>query len=393
MAQHTDAKVRPISLRPVVFAWENLGPSHADRLSAVAASGRRTVALQFSSRSKTYAWEGTATDGFEQITVGDAMRPGAMALAAGLVRQALRIPRADVFLCHYELPSVLLAALALRLCGRRVFTMMDSKFDDRPRTLGWELIKALFLRPYCGALTASVRSRDYLRFLGVPGARIELGYDTLSVDRIAALAGAPPAPAGRSFAERGFVIVARHVEKKNIAMALHAFADWRARAIRPRDLHLCGTGPLEPALRSLAATLGIADAVRFHGFVQTDAVARILAESLCLLLPSVEEQYGLVVIEAQALGVPVLVSRNAGACDTLLVDGINGFVVDPAVQAPLAAQMLLLSEDESRWRRMASAAHAGRYRGDVRHFVAAVDRLVGTQPAARRAGSPGIRRV
>jgi glycosyltransferase involved in cell wall biosynthesis len=367
--------------RNLVFLWENLGPMHVDRLSALTAAlpDHAVIALQYAERSETYEWRQAERDRRYTIeTLGGMRRPSAPVLAWRIVRACLR-RKSVLFFCHYEHVAVLVAAMTMRLLGRRVYAMIDSKFDDYPRRLGRELGKSIFLLPYHGALTASPRSRDYLRFLGLPEDRLVLGYDTLSVERLADGARAATAPAV-SFAERDFVVVARLVPKKNIALAIEAFALWLADTATPRDLHLCGSGPLEAELRAAADRLGVAARVHFHGFVQSDAVAARLARALCLILPSVEEQFGLVVIEAQAVGVPVLVTRNAGACDMLIEDGVNGFTFAPTSARSCAALMLLVSEDEARWRQLSAGALTHRDRGDVRHFVAGV--LALAEPAA-----------
>lgn len=355
--------------RPIVFLWENLGPYHLDRLRAVAASGRRAIGLQYAERSDTYDW--VADMGALDVrTLGAA---GGWRLAWRLWRAARRIGRADFFFCHYQHWPVLLVAAALRLTGGRVFTMADSKADDHPRRRWREVVKRVFLLPYVGALTAGGRSRDYLRGHGI--ARIALGYDTIALDRVRAAAGAPPAPDGLVFADRDWLVVARLVPKKNIALAISAHARWLAVTDRPRALHLCGAGPLESELRTQAARLGVADHVHFHGFVQTDAVARRLASALALLLPSVEEQFGLVVAEAQAMGLPVLITPAAGAADVLVAPGVEGFILSPDEAAGWADAMAMLSDDEARWRRMAIAAAASAPRGDVARFVEGVAAL------------------
>lgn len=363
-------------MRPAVFLWENYGPYHRDRLRAVAASGRRAIGIQYADHSATYDWE-TAADDLDIRTLGlaTAARGHGWRLAWRLWRECRRIGRADVFLCHYEQGPVLAVAWALRLTGRRVLTMTDSKFDDYSRHLWREAAKKLFLKPYVGALTASSRSADYLRWLGIPVDRIALGYNCVSAARLLILSGGLQAPDGVCFDERDWVVVARLVPKKNVALAIEAYAQWLTRTAHPRDLHLCGSGPLEADLRALAARLGVADRVRFHGFVQSDAVARRLASSLALLLPSVEEQFGLVVIEAQALGLPVLVTPQVGASDVLVEAGVNGFLLEPDNPQGWAAAMLMLSEDEARWRRFALAARAGAPRGDVARFVQGVAAL------------------
>jgi glycosyltransferase involved in cell wall biosynthesis len=371
--------------RKFVFIWENLGPSHLDRVAALAATlqaDSSVVAIQFFGKSSVYQWDSAHVMPFEIITLQrERKSKHSLSLTFSLIRECLKIGRADIFLCHYEKVPVLLTAIIMRLLGRKIFAMGDSKFDDYDRRLFTEFIKRFFFLPYHGALTASRRSRDYMRFFGFDHDRIELGYDSLSVDRIASLSGQPLAPDGLPFINRDFVIVARLVPKKNLGVALEAFALWLTQTCHPRDLHICGSGPLENDLRSHVAQLNITDRVHFHGFIQTDAISRILARSLCLILTSTEEQFGLVVIEAQAVGLPVLVTANAGACDELIEPGINGYILDPRNPRSCAALMLALSEDEAVWRRFAIAARETRYRGDSRHFVASVLQLTGLTAA------------
>ena len=144
------------------------------------------------------------------------------------------IPARHIFFCHYQLPLVFAAALTLRLFGRRVYAMVDSKFDDYPRFIGREYAKSWFLIPYSGALVAGRRSRDYLAFLGVPLQHTELGYDTIEISRLAGVAEAADA----ALAERPCLVVDRLVAKKNIPAVLEAFARYRDRYGDRRELHV-----------------------------------------------------------------------------------------------------------------------------------------------------------
>jgi glycosyltransferase involved in cell wall biosynthesis len=362
--------------RRIVLAWENFGPTHEDRLAACAADPELAVrGVQFFSSSEVYAWDAASGHAAPTLTLfGEGERAGGLRLAWRLFRAAR--PGTDaVYLCHYERWPVLLAAIMLRLAGIPVFTMLDSKFDDYPRNVVREFGKSLYLLPYRGAIVAGRRSRDYLRFLGFGKRPVVTGFDGLSVARIRAQAAAEPAPAGIPHGARDFVIVARLVAKKNIVLALRAYARWRESAAHPRKLRILGGGPLESELRGEAQALGLADDVVFEGNVQTARVSAVLSEALCLILPSTEEQFGLVVTEAMAMGVPPLVSSNAGACDVLLVNGVNGWLIDPYDPAALVRAMGELDRDEPRWRAMCEAALADSERGDARHFAEAVRRL------------------
>ena len=375
------ARGAPRRIENVVFVWENLGPMHADRLDALGRAldgAPGVVALEFFEQSEVYAWEPVRGGACRiETLMGTRRRHSQIGLAWRLLRAALRVPNADYYLCHYERLPVFVTAVVLRLLGRRVFALFNSKFDDYPRRMSWELGKSVLLAPYHGALCGSVRSIDYLAFLGLPRAKMTTGYNTVSVDRIRLLSGAPPAPGGVPFEARDFIVVARFVPKKNLTMMIEAYALWLRRTARVRDLHLCGSGPLEAVLREQVAALGLGDRVHFHGFVQTEEVSRLLGRALCLILPSIEEQFGNVVIEAQATGVPVLVSRVAGAADMLIESGINGFVINPESSDGCSALMAMLSEDRDRWTSFAAASFASRRRGDVVQFVSGVEKLSG----------------
>jgi|JI10StandDraft_1071094.scaffolds.fasta_scaffold44026_2 glycosyltransferase involved in cell wall biosynthesis len=361
----------------VVFAWENLGPSHFDRIEACAADPALEVtAIEFFETSRVYDWDSAAIVGVRRITLyraGQAQRYPL--LAWRLIVACLKQRPDSIFLCHYNLPPVFLAALVLRLLGIHTVTMIDSKFDDMDRSIWREVLKALLLAPYSGAMAGSRRTDEYLRFLGFRRRTVVQGFDTLDVARIAARAPVSAVP----HAQRDFLVVARLIREKNLEFAMRAFAEWRQQAVHDRALRILGAGPLEAPLRALAAELGVADAVRFEGTATPDQVAQAMRDALALVFPSVQETYGFVVIEALALGLPVLISTKPGAVDDLIDNGVNGWLVDPWRPAGLVAAMALLDRDEAAWRAASITASATSERGDVRHFVSATQALA--QPA------------
>ncbi|MET3614940.1 glycosyltransferase involved in cell wall biosynthesis [Rhizobium aquaticum] len=366
----------------IILLWENFGPMHDDRVRALvrACGGKaRIVGLELFGKSDTYAWDNEAGDDFEKITLFPGQSHSlsrTLKIAAVIVRHCRALNADQVFLCHYELPAILLAACMLRLLGMKVYAMGDAKFDAYKRHLWREVGKSFFFLPYVGALSNEVRSKDYLRFLGIKAGRIAAPYNTISIDRLRRLSGTVPAPNGAAFADRHFTIVARFVREKNLEMALEAYAIYCRAADAPRQLHLCGSGELEPLLRQKVEELGLRDLVEFRGFLQSDGIAQALGTTLALILPSVQETFGFVVIEAQAMGLPVLVSENCGSRDTLVRTGVNGFVIEPDNPNGLAFFMSLLGRDEALWQRMCVSASSFAEKGDVDRFAEAVMTLV-----------------
>lgn len=362
------------TLPRVLFVWDQFGPYHMDRCEAVgkALAGRaRVMGIELSAVSLTYAWDVTGNGcHFEKHTLFGGKPTETLPVAdvaRALVHAVTRPNVQAVFFSGYERPSHFLAALAARACGRRAVVMLDSKYDDKPRRAGLEAVKRLLMSPYNGGFVAGERSADYLRFLGLRRRPITTGYDTVSLDRIRALAaGTTPQP----WPTRPFVAVARYVPKKNLAFLLHAYAGFRR--IDPtsrRRLILCGGGPLEGELRATAAELDLLDWVDFTGFVGQAEVALHLANAVCLLLPSIEEQWGLVVNEALAFALPVILATNVGAIDLLAVENGNAFIRAPTDHDGWARAMMAIGSEPSTWQRMTAQSAALAPLGDVGEFV------------------------
>lgn len=363
--------------RKVVLGWENLGPTHFDRLKACHDDPALDVrAVEFFAVSTVYDWDSSGFAGLRRETLFPSHAAASGPRLCWRLIKAIRRERPDaVFMCHYNEPAVFFASLILRLSGIPVFTMIDSKFDDKPRGQWRELFKGIMLLPYAGALVGSRRSAEYLRFLGVRGP-IEEGFDCLDVQR---LKGLLPDIEGKAchHSDRDFLVVARLIREKNLDLVLRAFALWRNRARHARKLRILGGGPLESTLRALAIELKIQDDVIFEGAAAPGRVAEAMRDALALLFPSVQETFGFVVIEAFAQGLPVLISPVPGAVDGLIDNGVNGWIVDPFRPDALVAAMELLDRDEQAWKRASAAALNSAERGDVRHFVQSVRRLAG----------------
>ena len=375
-------KSRDSNKRIICFLWDNFGPYHVDRLNAVHTHFKdraSVIGIELSPTSETYAWQVSESRSFEKRTVfPDGMPRSFLAQARRILASMPPVKGAHVFLCHYENPAIFTLALLLRMRGARVMMMNNSKFDDKDRNAWKEIGKSFFLLPYHGALSTGTRSKGYWKFLGMRTNPIHGEYNTVSLERIRRQAGVPPAPDGPVFQDRHFTAIARLVPKKNLPMLLEAYSLYRKFVERPRPLHLCGSGPDESALRQQATNLGISNHVVFRGWLQDNEISQTLGQSLALLLPSIEEQFGNVVIEAQAMGLPVILSDNCGARDRLVRSGVNGFVIEPDNPRGMAYFMTQLSEDESLWRRMCVESSKSAPLGDVQRFVEGVEAFLGT---------------
>ena len=345
--------------------------------------------MEVATRSEIYAWEPSGNvSGARKIT----LFPGQSFEAVPAIRRYLAMLRAvrtcDVVcvgLSYAQIDAILLS-WTLRLLGKRVIVFSDSKFDDRQRSVGFEVLKSIILSCYSGAIVAGRRQLDYFRFLGFRKRPVLPGYDTVDVERIRRQAG-DDTSVRANFEARPFVFVGRFVAKKNLFTLLAAFAVYAAAAgPTPRRLCLVGGGEDEARLRQAANELGIGGLVDFPGFLDAPAVARALSGALALVLVSSEEQWGLVVNEALAVGLPVIVSFEVGSRDALVRNLVNGFVVESNNVDSIARAMHEICDRET-WQRLAAASHQRAWLGDCGRLADAIELLVDPLSATAAEGN------
>ncbi|MGI8632897.1 MAG: glycosyltransferase family 4 protein [Solirubrobacterales bacterium] len=111
---------------------------------------------------------------------------------------------------------------------------------------------------------------------------------------------------------------------------------------------ILGQGPIRQDLEALVSELGLEDVVRMPGFVGQEELERELGTSACLLLPSVREGYGQVVVQAASFGTPsVVVAHPDNAATELVEPGRNGFIApstDPEALAEAIERVLEAGE-------------------------------------------------
>ena len=198
------------------------------------------------------------------------------------------------------------------------------------------------------AVTCTAAGAAHLRALA-PRADLELIYHGLDLARFPALPRAASARDGRDAADPVRLLsVGRMVEKKGTDILIEALA--RLPADLAWRLEHVGGGPLSAAMKSLAASRGLADRIRWLGpLTQEEVLQRYRAADLFVLASRVAadgDRDGLpnVLMEAQSQGVPVLAS-DLPAIAELVEDGVNGRLAAPGDAGALAGALVELIGD------------------------------------------------
>lgn len=190
--------------------------------------------------------------------------------------------------------------------------------------------------------------------LGIPPNKITVRYIGVDIDIF------QPGPRPLNERPKRILFVGRLVEKKGLPHLVRAFA--RLRQHMPEaELTIIGDGPARNELETLSAMLNIP--VDFRGTLTNSAVRDEINHARVLCLPSIRatngdaEGFGMVILEAQASGVPVISSAFGGAQEGIL-DRVTGFSFDEADELALFRHLHCLLSDEKTLLLMSNNASA-----------------------------------
>ncbi|HYM09316.1 MAG TPA: glycosyltransferase [Bryobacterales bacterium] len=284
------------------------------------------------------------------------------------------------------------------------FLWADSNAHKLQATGALPAVKKVCLRYFCrhaaGALTIGSSNEAFWRYYGVGPERwfrSPLAVDNDSFRSQAQVwrsekAGQRQAlglPSGRLL-----LYVGRFAPQKNLDTLLEAVAICRRGAGPHLSLALVGDGPEKAGLERLIRRLRLDDVFVF-GFQPQSELPRFYGIADALVLPSSDEPWGLVVNEAMASGLPVLLSKSVGCLPDLLEEGGNGFSFDAKDAAALAAVLERFGRlDDGEIERMGSRSARLISDWDYAHSLAgihqALESVANAAPAAGRSRLSGV---
>jgi glycosyltransferase involved in cell wall biosynthesis len=192
-------------------------------------------------------------------------------------------------------------------------------------------------------LTTSAYCRAAIRrHYGVPPRQVRLVPEGIDLARWRELAERVPAASDGAT----ILCVARQYQRKHVADLLRALPALRARVPRARAI-VVGDGPEHAPLRRLAAELRLGDAVTFTGALPDAELEHQYRRADVFCLPSVQEGFGIVYLEAMACGLPVVATASA-AIPEVVPQGRAGLLVPPGDVGALANALaeLLANADQ-----------------------------------------------
>ena len=361
----------------VAVVFHHIGPYHHARLNS-AADKLSVTGIEWSAKGYD-AWGAAAKPArYHKVSLFPEARHDHLDKAElrRAFRSALEQTNPDVVAVNgWNNFGSLIAANCSARRGIPMVVMSESSRQDEPRTWWKEAIKRRVVGLYSAALVGGQHHVDYLVELGMPRERMFTGYDVVDNayfrEKTEAIRSQNSEVREKyGLPENYFLASARFIEKKNLPKLIRAYAEYRRRSafgnqpprkatagqeatadreVRDRksdvghqysrwDLVLLGNGPLRQAINDQLSTLNLHRHVHLPGFKPYDELPVYYALANAFVHASTTEQWGLVVNEAIASGLPVIVSNRCG-CAPELVNG-NGFTFDPTHKDELAKRLL-----------------------------------------------------
>lgn len=335
--------------RNVAVVFDNFGPYHHARISG-ARKFAEVLPIQARATSEVYDWDSDSS-GITTIQSGTTDSELSHRFAEMLLANSIDV----VAVPGWSSKFAFMAVSVSNALGLPLILMSESQYLDFPRTWIKEWFKTRYLKNFGAALVGGRRHQEYLESLGFERKRIFRGYnaiDNAHFKEQVALVRSTPGEHRRRYAlpENYFLSSARFIEKKNLFRLIEAYAQYVKSSEDPYHLVIIGDGELKDPLVRKIQELQVSDLVHLMGFQQYPDLPCFYGLASAFILASTTEQWGLVVNEASASRLPVLVSERCGCATELVSSGHNGYCFNPYNISELSSLMAKLSQlsDEER---------------------------------------------
>jgi glycosyltransferase involved in cell wall biosynthesis len=303
----------------MLLVWDRMGDYHRARWRAVEASfsDRKVYGADFGANDKLYSWHNTQSHpNYFQLSLKSPDQFDVKRLVKfcwALSTQKI----GTVGVAGYGHVEYVFFLLYARLTGRKVILFAESWYPSGKLK---DAVKSFFLKWCCrGFLVSGARAYDYFSLhLKIPVNRIRIGYSVVDNQHF-------EAPPGflRVKKEKIILCIARFSQEKNLPVLVDAFDQSRM----PKNgwkLMMVGGGQLKNQLEQQSG-----DHIQFLDWQDYEKLPALYHQASLFILPSLFEPWGLVVNEAMAASLPIILSSQVGCLPDLLKAGQNGWSFSP----------------------------------------------------------------
>ncbi|MDD7986903.1 glycosyltransferase [Lentisphaera marina] len=332
----------------VGLMFHRFGPYHLARLqAAIDSCNQKIIGLELSQSDSIYKWDKTQSE-LPIITIferEDILKMPGKKIYKG-IKNTIKKHQLSALAVQGWTPWGIAGILAARDLNIPIILMSESNQHDFKRHPLKEFLKKLSLKLCDTALVGGESHKKYLMSLGFPTKHIFKGYDAIDnkyfQDQSQQINYSIESTEIKLGLHKGFFLSSnRFIEKKNLFRLIDAYSKYRQKKSSPQNLVMLGDGELKNEILSYiqekeipyythksSSMLNDSEGfIYLPGFMQYDELPLFYSLAKCFVHVSTTEQWGLVVNEAMASSLPIILSKTCG-CSSELFDG-NGYLIDP----------------------------------------------------------------
>lgn len=183
-------------------------------------------------------------------------------------------------------------------------------------------------------IASSTKSKEAQIFYGADERKCQISFLAVDVEKYI------QEPRGKGLGK--ILCVGSLIERKGVDLLLHALTNVESNY----ELYLAGGGDEKENLAGLAMELKIENKVHFLGQLSREELLKQYADSDLFVLPTREDCFALVILEAMCSQLPIVCSKYADGAYDLIEEGGNGFIVDPYDEKAFAEKIERVLKDE-----------------------------------------------
>ncbi len=348
-----------------VIIWSTYGSYHLARVQALINIGFEVDCISYASMDPKYPFFASSLASIKVINQCDA---NDINFIFSFIKTFFILVKSNphiILTCGYERPESFSCILYSKLFSCKSLLLFENQLEDKKRSKIIELIKKYYIRFFDGIICGGSTHIEYLKHLKYPLDRVVTGYDSVDNSRIQSSKIQIHSQIEKSLSPFPFyfLCIARLIHKKNLTTLIQAYTLYKEKITKYEEkwkLVIGGEGFLREDLLSKIFQSDLSNDVYLAGQINTfEDVVNYYSYAKAFILPSNHsEQWGLVVNEAMAAGLPVIVSQQCGCSSDLVHDGVNGFTFDGNSAEDLSEHMLWMHLNQEKLSQMGKASEA-----------------------------------
>lgn len=250
------------------------------------------------------------------------------------ITKTLKKVNSDIIIASEYNPTAVIACLWCKKNNKKFISWTDgTKTSEKKLNFIQKITRKYIISHADAFIASSSKSKELQIKYGADESKCYISYLTVNIDKYML---------ERNYqSQNRLLCVASLIRRKGIDLLLNALAKVKCNF----ELNIAGDGLEKKALQQQARKYGLQDKVHFLGYIEN--MKEVYKSNDIFILPTREDCYALVILEAMCAGMPVIVSKYADGHHDMVVDGFNGKIIDPYDENDFSKQIdnLLSSTD------------------------------------------------